>query len=666
MSFEDYTKACRLGRKAYQRNLMKGVYPYLQALDETISHVDIISEVDLGLQQIPAELIAGTRNIGRRGAFAPNYMPLLDVQSEFASKWIELCKSHLEEGIHTPVTACEFMGRFYIMEGNKRVSVLKYFGSPTIPGIVTRLVPRRTLDEDNQIYYEYMNFHRLSGVNYILFSRRGGYPALSAAVAGNAAAPWSEEMRQDFSAAYVKFSTNYKAKGGQRLPIEAGDALLAYIEIYGYDSLKEDPGSKVKENIAKSWDEFARLKEHKTVELVMDPVPAAPKKKLIDILLPPSAKQTKIAFIHFKNAELSSWTYAHELGQRHVAEVFGDRVETFSYENITPGEDAQNAIQRSIDNGCTIIFTTTPEFISASIKMAREYPNVKVLNCSLNTSHHNIRSYYGRMYEAKFLCGMIAGALADNNRIGYIADYPIYGTTANINAFALGARMVNPRAKVYLRWSTKKDGIDITDYFRENQISYLSHQDMIVPRYASRRYGLYRFDSGFGFGPEIKETAERKASGETEEAGGQTPFNAATPLWNWGRFYEKIIESIMAGSWNSGDVSDAKALNYWWGLSAGMVDLIYTQNLSYATKRLVEFVRRGIETGTFHPFSGLLYSQTGIVQKDENRALSPEEIITMDWLAENVVGEIPDFDSLTGAAQAVVRLQGIRKPEDAV
>ena len=97
----------------------------------------------------------------------------------------------------------------------------------------------------------------------------------------------------------------------------------------------------------------------------------------------------------------------------------------------------------------------------------------------------------------------------------------------------------------------------------------------------------------------------------------------------------------MAGSWNSGDVSDAKALNYWWGLSAGMVDLIYTQNLSYATKRLVEFVRRGIETGTFHPFSGLLYSQ-------------------------NVVGEIPDFDSLTGAAQAVVRLQGIRKPEDAV
>ena len=161
MSFEDYTKACRLGRKAYQRNLMKGVYPYLQALDETISHVDIISEVDLGLQQIPAELIAGTRNVGRRGAFAPNYMPLLDVQSEFASKWIELCKSHLEEGIHTPVTACEFMGRFYIMEGNKRVSVLKYFGSPTIPGIVTRLVPRKTLDEDNQIYYEYMNFHRL-------------------------------------------------------------------------------------------------------------------------------------------------------------------------------------------------------------------------------------------------------------------------------------------------------------------------------------------------------------------------------------------------------------------------------------------------------------------------------------------------------------------------
>ena len=85
MSFDDYSKAYKAGKKEYQRHLAEGSYPYLQALDESISHIDIVSEVSLGLQQIPSELIAGTRSIGRRTAFAPNYMPLLDPHSEFAA-----------------------------------------------------------------------------------------------------------------------------------------------------------------------------------------------------------------------------------------------------------------------------------------------------------------------------------------------------------------------------------------------------------------------------------------------------------------------------------------------------------------------------------------------------------------------------------------------------
>ena len=96
------------------------------------------------------------------------------------------------------------------------------------------------------------------------------------------------------------------------------------------------------------------------------------------------------------------------------------------------------------------------------------------------------------------------------------------------------------------------------------------------------------------------------------------------------------------------------------GLSAGVVDFVYSQNLNPGTKRLVEYMRRGIEAGTFHPFSGELYSQDGLVQKDENRILPPEEIITMDWLAQNVIGTIPEFDQLTDTAKAVVRLQGVK------
>lgn len=639
MSFEDYTKAVKAGRKDYQRHITEGSYPYLQALDESISHIDIVSEVKLGLCQIPSELIRGTKTAGRRTAFAPNFMPLLEPRSEFAAKWIALCKSHLEEGIRDPVTVCEFMGHFYIEEGNKRVSVLKYFDAPFIPAVVTRMVPRRSEDPANIIYYEYMDFYQLSRVNYILFSRIGSFPRLAAAVTGQAGEVWSEEVRSHFSANYVKFKQAWLSKGGEHLSVTIGDALLTYITVYGYQSLCNGAPSAVKENIARIWAEFKLLEEEESVALLMDPAETVQKKKLLDILLPAAQKPVKIAFIHSKDGATSSWTYAHELGRRHVEEALDGQVETICYTDITAGEHCLATIQDAIEKGCSIIFTTTPEFIPSSLKAAVEYPKVKILNCSLNTSHRYIRTYYGRMYEAKFLCGIIAGSMADNNRIGYIADYPIYGMTANINAFALGARLVNPRAEVYLKWSTVKED-DIIEYFREHQVSYVSSQDMIVPRYASRQYGLYRLE---------------------EES--RTPFNAATPLWNWGKFYEKIIRSIISGSWEEDEVPDAtKALNYWWGLSTGVVDLIYSQNLPTETKRLVDFMRRGIEAGAFHPFSGILRSQSGVLQNDENHVLTPEEIITMDWLSENVIGTIPEFSRLTDAAAMVVRISGIQKP----
>lgn len=665
MSFDDYTKAAKAGKKEYQRHLLAGTYPYLQALEESISHVDIVSEVKLGLTQIPSELIAGTKTAGRRTAFAPNFMPLLDPHSEFAGKWIALCDSHLEEGIRDPVTACEFMGRYYIVEGNKRVSVLKYFEAPFIPAVVTRMVPRRNEEPNNVIYYEYMDFYALTGVNFVLFSRKGSYPKLAAAVSGQDSGEWDEDTRMHFSSNYVKFKNAYESKGGEKLPIKRGDALLTYISVYGYEALTNASPAEVKENISRIWEEFKLLEEEQSVELLMDPADTAPKKKLFDLLLPSAQKQVKIAFIHSKDAAASGWTYAHELGRLHVEEVLSAQVTTVCMDNVTPGKECEDAIEKAAADGCGIIFTTTPEFIPSSLKAAVEHPKLKILNCSLNTSHHYIRTYYGRMYEAKFLCGIIAGSLADNNRIGYIADYPIYGMTANINAFALGARLVNPRAQIHLKWSTVKED-DIMDYFREHHISYVSSQDMIVPKYASRQYGLYRFPGGEygsdGGGNRSDGLTGGGNRGSGGSDGGGELFNAATPLWNWGKFYEKIIQSIMSGSWAGDDPADgARALNYWWGLSSGVVDMIYSQNLSPGTKRLVEFMRRGIETSAFHPFSGILYSQDGVIQTDENHTLAPEEIITMDWLAQNVIGSIPEFEMLTDAAKQVVRLSGIKK-----
>lgn len=140
---EDYRSAQRAGQRAYRANVARGQSPYLAVLDDILTDVDIVAQEPLGLVDIPAESIVGTKTAGRHTAFASNFMPLLDDDTEFAVKWSNLCDAHLEEGIHTPIIAFEYLNKFYVQEGNKRVSVLKYYEAVKIPGTVTRLIPAK-------------------------------------------------------------------------------------------------------------------------------------------------------------------------------------------------------------------------------------------------------------------------------------------------------------------------------------------------------------------------------------------------------------------------------------------------------------------------------------------------------------------------------------------
>ena len=166
MSLNDYVKAQKLGEKRYQAALSKNEYPYLPVLDELITNSDIAGEVNLGLQHISLDRVVGTATKGRTTAFASNFMPILDANSEFGNKWSSLCDSHIEEGIHDPIKVYEYMNKFYVIEGNKRVSVLKYFGADSVPAMVIRKLPKRTDELENKIYYAVADFHKLTGINY--------------------------------------------------------------------------------------------------------------------------------------------------------------------------------------------------------------------------------------------------------------------------------------------------------------------------------------------------------------------------------------------------------------------------------------------------------------------------------------------------------------------
>ncbi len=635
MGKEDYSKAFKLGKKDYQARMLRGEKPILQVLDDILPERDAYSEMPLGLVQIPIEQVVGTKTVARSSSFAGNFMPILRESSEFATKWARLSDSHVEEGIREPIKAYEYMHKFYVVEGNKRVSVMKYFGAVSIQGHVTRIVPKPTDSKENKIYYEFMDFYQVAPINYIWFTREGSYDKLQEAVGKAPEERWTEEELLEFSSVYTRFSAEYKAKGGGKLNIALGDAFLAFITLYDYDVIAQKTTSELQELIGKSWEEFVILEEHSGIDLKMKP---NQKKKSLFSLLPIYVpRKLKIAFIYEKTPGTSAWAYAHELGRLHLEQRFPEEVNTVCYENVTQ-KNIDSILEEAIHTGCDLIFTTTPPFAQASVKAAIANPKVRILNCSLNTSHRYIRTYYSRMYEAKFLMGAIAGAIAENNRLTYIADYPIYGSIANINAFALGAKMINPRAKVFLEWSAKKE-VDIEEKIRENGSSCVSGRDLVIPEEASRFFGIYHIEDGHS-------------------------RNLAMPLWHWGKFYEQLIWAIMAGTWKYDDnPSVKKAINYWWGMSEGVIDVVFSKYLPIGTKRLVELLKATISTEVFNPFSGILYSQNGVVLEQSDQSLSPEEIMTMDWLAENVIGIIPGKEELKEQAEPVVKQQGVKKKE---
>lgn len=640
MSYVEYEKAQKMGIKAFKNAIAKGGSEYLPVLDEILEEVDIQGEVSLGLVDIPLDRVVGTSNMGRTYAFANNFMPLLDFKTEFGAKWSALCDSHLEEGIRDPIKVYEYMNNFYVIEGNKRVSVLKYFEAVTIPANVTRKIPKKTDDLQVKIYYEFMDFYKLTGINYLWFSQEGCFRRILELTCENPDEKWSEDQVKDFGSAHHSFCMAMKSRK-DKLPLTSGDAFLIFIDIYGYDEVKEYTEAEMREKINLLWEEFLIESKGREIKLTMEPAKKG-RKKLMDYFLSPVTKKVMVAFIFDKDPDESDWLYGHELGRIYLEENCSEHIKTVKVHNVNSEEDAVVAMQDLILMGVKIIFTTSSKQVKASLKVAANHPEVSILNCSLNTSHKLISTYYARLYEVKFLAGMIAGALAKNGRIGYVADYPIIGMPSCVNAFALGAKMINPYARVYLEWTIVKGASknDVLDKFRSLDIEYVSDQIMFKPEEYNRQFGLYSI-----VGDKIE--------------------NLAMPVYLWGVFYEKLIESILTGAMqNDEKINVDKALNYWWGLSAGVVDLICSEKIPAGTIRLVNIIKEMMINNEFKPFQGNITSKAGTEKNEKGEDMLPEDIMLMNWLVDNIEGEIPELEALKDEAKGIVVLKGVAESDD--
>ena len=631
---EDYKNALKSGQRAYRACVARGQSPYLAVLDDILVNVNIVAQEPLGLVEIPAESIVGTKTSGRHTAFAPNFMPLLEPDTEFAGKWSNLCDAHLDEGIHTPIIAYEFLNKFYVQEGNKRVSVLKYFDAVRIAGTVTRLVPERNDSLENRIYYEFLDFYKLSKVNDVHFSRLGGYAKLQTLVCKASGESWTDDDRLSFSSFYTMFRQQFLALGGGGLNLTAGDAMLVYLSVYRYADACESTPSQMKQNLEKLWDEVKVLTEPQAVALSLEPKqgPGEPLLAKLNIFTKPS--ELKVVFLHEHNAENSAWVRAHDKGIEALQQAFPDRVFITRKENIEPEVDAEQVLEDVAHDNADVVFTSSARMHTACLKVAAQHPKTRILNCSLNAPHPLVRTYYPRTYEVTYLLGMLAGVMARTDRVGYVAANPVYGIPAAVNAYAQGLKTVRPDAKVVLRWACLPDPAHPLDFSDRPDVEIFYARDNREPEGTHRDYGL----------------VHRMPDGSLQPLG--------LPVWRWDTFYIEIVRSIFDGAWDS-DAAGARAVNYWWGMRSGAEEIDYSKDLPAGTLQLLDLMEKMLHEDDLRIFPEDLYAQGHVLHSPEAVVYSPKELMEMDWLDECVEGALPHYDELDVKTHVLMAINGL-------
>ncbi len=623
----EYERVLRLGKQSLHSEMSKGQTGHLTSLDGVLQTGNILSEMPLGLMEIPLKQVVGTYTHSRSIAFAQNFMPIMPVGSEFATKWMNLYKAHINEGIRDPIKVYEYYNLFYVIEGNKRVSVLKSVDALMVHANVIRLIPKKDpTSRTNNIYYEFTEFYKKTGINSIWFSEEGSFPELGEFLDDYSPKLFESEdkYKKFLGDIYRPFREIYYDLDGNQKDITTGDAFLHYIKVYG---MPEHIGPSDSDTIEKFMTELYVFDSKTSQQVKTDPI-ITPRKSVLtslgDFMIP--KKQLRIAFVYPNTPMASGWVNAHELGRLHIDNVFGDQISTTKIENVPENETAYDTLKELAQAKYDIIFTTSPTYTAPALKAALEFPNVKFFNCAGTHSYKNLTLYFGRIHEPWYLLGMIAGSATETDIIGYLAPLPISEVVSAVNAFALGAQAVNPRVVVKPAWTYKWQNEggkeEATKYLKEAGVDVIGNESMPMPGSTSREYGVYKGDTHY-----------------------------AMAMWNWGVFYEKVIQNILSGTWKlvaDSTTPNQKPINFWLGMDTGIVDVMYSnRNMSTPAKQLINSVRKSIIRNEFNIFEGPIHDQEGLLKIEAGEKATYDQIITMDWFVKGIQGEMPKIKDLS-------------------
>ncbi len=327
------------------------------------------------------------------------------------------------------------------------------------------------------------------------------------------------------------------------------------------------------------------------------------------------AKDLQVGFVYVSPVGDAGWSFAHDKG-RLVVEAM-DGVSTSYVEAVAEGPDSERVMLNMARKGYDLIFATSFGYMDPMLKVAKQFPDTVFMHCSGFKTADNMGTYFGRMYQARYLSGMVAGAMTKANTLGYVAAFPIPEVIRGINAFTLGARAVNPEATVRVVWTktwydpaTEKEAAKSLLDVGADVIA--QHQDSPGPQEAAQEKGVY----SIGYNSDMSEFAPKA--------------HLTAPIWNWGPFYVETVRQVLDGSWESASV--------WPGLAEGIVDLSPISDVVPQQVRDRVLAKKAAIIGGEEVFTGPINDQSGAEKVGAGTAMTDEELLGMTWFVQGVIG----------------------------
>lgn len=334
-----------------------------------------------------------------------------------------------------------------------------------------------------------------------------------------------------------------------------------------------------------------------------------------------AADPFKVGFIYIGPIGDHGWTYQHDQARLEVEKKFGDAVKTAYVENVPESADAERVIDKLVEDGNQLIFTTSFGYMNPTLKAAKQYPNVKFEHATGYKTADNVGIYNARFYEGRYVAGQAIGAVTKTNVIGYIASFPIPEVVMGINATLLGARTVNPDVTVKVIWVNTwfdpgKEADAAKTLIDQGADVIMQHTDSPAAMQVAQERGVWAVGQATdmsNFGKDAHLTAI---------------------VNNWAPYYIERIQAAMDGTW--------KTDTTWGGMKSGMLYVSeFNQKVPADVVAKAHALRDDIIAGKVHPFDGPVVDQAGVVRVAKGETADDAMIGGMNFFVEGVNGTIP-------------------------